>query len=80
MKAILELELTKQLENEDVLVYRDGKLINIPKKEYLHEITEMKELLKSEIIKNEEFKTAVNEKLKTYHNILQVLTDTKEEV
>lgn len=80
MKAILELELTKQLENEDVLVYRDGKLINIPKKEYLHEITEMKELLKAEIIKNEEFKTAVNEKLKTYHNILQVLTDAKEEV
>lgn len=80
MKAILELELTKQLENEDVLVYRDGKLINIPKKEYLHEITEMKELLRSEIIKNEEFKTAVNEKLKTYHNILQVLTDAKEEV
>lgn len=80
MKAILELELTKQLENEDVLVYRDGKLINIPKKEYLHEITEMKELLKSEIIKNEEFKIAVNEKLKTYHNILRVLTDAKEEV
>ena len=54
MKAILELELTKQLENEDVLVYRDGKTYKYSKKNNTRNCPEMKRtpLLKSRIHKN----------------------------
>ena len=78
MKIVLDIDIQKKLENEDILVYRNGGWTNIPKHEYLaqlrnrvvdaeNHVNEFNEAL-------ETFKAAVNEKLEQHHNILQVLT------
>ena len=38
MKAMIDLKLLKDLENDDILVYRDGFWVNIRKNEYIAEV------------------------------------------
>lgn len=78
MKLALNVNLKGELKNGDIFVYRDGALVNIRKDQYFAEMNkkvydaEQKVLaLKQEL---EDFKNGVNEKLKQYHDILQVLT------
>lgn len=82
-KILLEVENSKDLENDDIFVYRDGVLVNISKAEYLHEIPAMRKELdeykKDTDEKLENIKKGVNEKLESYHKILQVLINAKEE-
>lgn len=40
MKAIINLKLLKDLENDDILVYKDGYWVNIRKDEYIKEVIE----------------------------------------
>ena len=35
MKTMIDLKLVKDLENDDILVYRDGSWVNIRKNEYV---------------------------------------------
>ena len=78
MNLVLNVEFNKKLKNGDILVYQDGKFINLPKNEYLDVLIRENNQLKREmqLLKNdiEEFKNKVNDKLKEYHNILQLLT------
>ena len=40
MKAIIDLKLLKDLENDDILVYKDGCWVNIRKNEYIKDVIE----------------------------------------
>ena len=78
MNLVLNVEFNKKLKNGDILVYQDGKFINLLKNEYLDVLIRENNQLKREmqLLKNdiEEFKNKLNDKLKEYHNILQLLT------
>ncbi len=78
MKVILDIRTNKELENEDILVYRDGIWTNIPKDEYLanlrNRIVELQNTIDNLTNDIQQFKERVNNKLQEYHNILQVLT------
>lgn len=74
MKVVIDVELRKNLENDDILIYHDGQWINVRKEEYFHEIKELQaeqDAIRAEFV---DFKEKVNNKLETYHNILQNLT------
>lgn len=79
MKTILDIRINKKLENEDILVYRDGIWTNIPKDEYLaplrNRIIELQDSINDLTNDVQQFKERVNQKLQEYHNILQVLTE-----
>jgi len=79
MKTILDVRINKELENEDILVHRDGIWTNIPKDEYLaplrNRIVELQNTIDNLITETQQFKERVNQKLQEYHNILQVLTE-----
>ncbi len=46
MKAVIDLKLLKDLENDDILVYRDGFWVNIRKDEYIKEVIECQKHIK----------------------------------
>ncbi len=46
MKAIIDLKLLKDLENDDILVYRDGFWVNIRKDEYIKDVIECQKYIK----------------------------------
>ena len=79
MKTVLDIRINKELENEDILVYRDGIWTNIPKDEYLatlrNRIIELQNTVDNLNTDIQQFKEKVNQKLEEYHNILQVLTE-----
>lgn len=77
MKIRLDIALKGPLKDDDILVYREGVLVNVRKEQYFsemnkqyHDLKKEHELLKSDI---EKFKEGVNAKLEQYHNILQTL-------
>lgn len=81
MKIILNFKESKTPENEDVVIFRNGKYTNCDKNIYLRSVTKEITALKEENLALREeldsFKSAVNKKLEEYHNILQVLTKEK---
>ncbi len=47
MNIVIDAKFDKEPQNGDILVYQNGKWINLPKKEYLHELLlDIKELKK----------------------------------
>lgn len=78
MKMMLDIVVNGKLNNEDIIVYRDNRWINIPKDFYLSSVYKEINNLKTEIeemnVEMKEYKEKVNKKLEEYHRILQVLT------
>ena len=54
-KTVIDLKLLKDLENDDILVFKNGSWINIRKNEYVAHLLQPIEQLKSEVksLKNE---------------------------
>ena len=38
MKVVIDLKFLKELENDDILIFRDGSWVNIRKSEYIAEL------------------------------------------
>lgn len=55
MKAVIDLKLLKDLENDDILVFKNGIWTNIRKNEYVAHLLQPIEQLKNEVksLKNE---------------------------
>ena len=74
MKCVIDIELRKNLENDDILIYHNGEWINVRKEEYFHEIKELQAEQAAIRAEFADFKEKVNTKLEAYHNILHDLT------
>ena len=68
----------KDLENDDILVFKDGYWVNVRKEEYIADVRKDIKDFKNEISnfkkENDELKEKINNKLEQYHRILQSLT------
>lgn len=82
MKLVLDLKLNKKLEESDIIIFKDGHWIVTTKELFLDNVQKEIRDLEKEIedfkAVFEDYKHKVNEKMKEYHNVLQVLTKENE--
>lgn len=80
MKILLDIKENKPLKTEDIIVYnkKEGLWETKSKDWYFYsiqkQINELKALMSDLQASNSEFKGKVDEKLKEYHDILQIIT------
>ena len=49
MKVVIDLKFLKELENDDILIFRDGSWVNIRKSEYIAELNKKIKSLEKEV-------------------------------
>ena len=76
MKIVLDVRNTPT--ENDILIFKNGMWECVNKEKVLNSFRQEIALIKQDVInmknENETLKKAVNEKLKSYHNILQQMT------
>lgn len=78
MSGFLNFKESKKLDTNDVLVYKNGCWTNVRKSEFFHQyfeqIKECENKLEALRAENAKILNNINEKLESYHKILQTLT------
>ena len=76
MKIVLDIKGTPK--KHSMLIYNGNEWEIINKDQLLKDVFELQKQIAELRYESEQLKTAINEKLKDYHNILQLITKEEE--